>query len=129
MPRSALRLARTPVGLVTVDRPPVETSRLVLEPAARDQVEAFLAGDFRSVKCGDGWPRESAEAGFPPWELSLKLDVEVNWLVTLDGLTIGDCFTQAAPTMEATSKSATALPRRTAAAATEPSSSPGSPAG
>lgn len=84
---------RTPVGLVPVDRPPVATSRLVLEPVPRDQVESFVAGDFRSVNCGDGWPRESTEAGSPPWELSLKLDVEVNWLVTLDGVTIGDCFT------------------------------------
>lgn len=93
MPGTSLRLVRTPVGLVPVERPPLATSRLVLEPVAREQVEAFLADDFRSVKRGDGWPRESTEAGFPPWELSLKLDVEVNWLVTLDGVTIGDCFT------------------------------------
>ena len=90
---STPRLAQTPVGLVPVDRPPIATSRLVLEPVARDQVEAFLAGDFRTVRRGDGWPRESTEAGFPPWELSLKLDVEVNWLVTLEGVAIGDCFT------------------------------------
>jgi RimJ/RimL family protein N-acetyltransferase len=88
-----LRVVRTPVGLVPVDRAPVATSRLVLEPVTRDQVEAFVAGDFRRVLCGDGWPRESKEAGSPPWELSLKLDVEVNWLVTREGTTIGDCFT------------------------------------
>jgi RimJ/RimL family protein N-acetyltransferase len=93
MPRGQLRLVPTPVGLVPVDRPPLATSRLVLEPVARDRVEAFLAGDFRNVKCGDGWPRASTEAGSPPWELSLKLDVEVNWLVTLGGVAIGDCFT------------------------------------
>ena len=93
MPRTSLRLVLTPVGLVPVERPPIATSRLVLEPVARKQVEAFLAGDFRSVRRGDGWPRESTEAGFPPWELSLKVDVEVNWLVTLEGVTIGDCFT------------------------------------
>lgn len=88
-----LRVVRTPVGLVPVDRPPVATSRLVLEPVARDQVESFVAGDFSSVSCGDGWPRERTEAGSPPWELSLKLDVEVNWRVTHEGVTIGDCFT------------------------------------
>ena len=93
MPRTALRLVQTPVGLVPVDRPPIVTSRLVLEPVARDQVEAFLAGDFRSVRRGDGWPRDEAEAGSPPWQLSLKFDVEVIWLVTLEGLVIGDCFT------------------------------------
>ena len=93
MRRNSLGLVRTPVGLVPVGRPPVATPHLVLEPVARDQVEAFLAGDFRSVRRGDGWPRESTEAGSPPWELSLKFDVEVNWLVTLDGVTIGDCFT------------------------------------
>ena len=69
------------------------TARLVLEPVARDQVEAFLAGDFRNVRRGDGWPRDGTEPGSPPWRMSLKHDVEVNWLVTLAGLTIGDCFT------------------------------------
>ncbi|HUQ22300.1 MAG TPA: GNAT family N-acetyltransferase [Gaiellaceae bacterium] len=88
-----LRVVRTPVGLVPVERPPIATPRLVLEPVARDQVEAFVAGDFRGVRCGDDWPRKSAEAGSPPWELSLRLDVEVNWLVTREGATIGDCFT------------------------------------
>ena len=87
------RLARTPVGLVPVERPPIATSRLVLEPVGREQVEAFLAGDFRSVRRGDGWPRDSTEEGLPPWQLSLKHDVEVTWLVTLDGVAIGDCFT------------------------------------
>jgi len=93
MPRSHVRLEPTQVGLVPVDRPRVATQRLVLVPVGRKHIEAFLAGDFRSVRRGDGWPRDSTEAGFPPWELSLKLDVEVNWLVTLDGLAIGDCFT------------------------------------
>jgi [ribosomal protein S5]-alanine N-acetyltransferase len=88
-----MRVLRTPVGQVPVDRPPVATARLVLEPVGRAEVEAFLAGDFCNVTRGDGWPRERTEAGFPPWELSLQADVEVNWLVTLDGVTIGDCFT------------------------------------
>jgi len=51
---TTLRLKQTPVGLVPVDRPPIATSRLVLEPVARDQVEAFLADDFRHVRRGDG---------------------------------------------------------------------------
>ena len=88
-----MRVLRTPVGLVPVDRPQLATSRLVLEPVEHVQVEAFLAGDFSSVRRGDGWPRDRAEEGFPPWDLSLKLGVEVTWLVTLDGLAIGDCFT------------------------------------
>ena len=83
----------TPVGLVPVDRPSIATSRLVLEPVAREQVEALLAGDFRGVRFGDGWPRKAGEAGSPPWQLSLEREVEVNWFVTLDGLVIGDCFT------------------------------------
>jgi RimJ/RimL family protein N-acetyltransferase len=93
MPSGTLRLVPTPVGLVPVDRPSVATSRLVLEPVTRDQVEALLAGDFRNVRCGDGWPRKPGEAGLPPWRLSLERDVEVNWFVALDGLVIGDCFT------------------------------------
>ena len=87
------RLVQTPVGLVPVDRPSIATSRLVLEPVPLDRVEAFLAGDFSSVRRGAGWPREQSEAGSPPWGLSLKHDVEVNWLVTLGGLAIGDAFT------------------------------------
>jgi len=90
---TALRLVRTPVGLVPVGRPSVATSRLVLKPVAREQVESFLAGDFRNVRCGLGWPRQATEAGLPPWRVSLEHEVEVTWLVTLDGLTIGDCFT------------------------------------
>jgi RimJ/RimL family protein N-acetyltransferase len=93
MPRTALRLMRTPVGLVPVGRTPIATPRLVLEPVARERVEAFLAGDFGDVSCGDGWPRETNEAGSPPWQLSLEHDVEVTWLVTLEGMAIGDCFT------------------------------------
>ena len=84
---------RTPVGLVPVHRPSVATSRLVLEPVAREQVEALLAGDFRGVRRGDGWPRQADEPGSPPWQLSLDREVEVNWFVTLNGLVIGDCFT------------------------------------
>jgi RimJ/RimL family protein N-acetyltransferase len=87
------RFLPTPVGLLPVDRPAVATARLVLAPIGQDQVADFLEGDFRSVRRGEGWPREKTEAGFPPWQLSLKLGAEVNWLVTLEGLTIGDCFT------------------------------------
>ncbi len=69
------------------------TSRLALEPVTLDEVATFLAGDFRAVRCGDGWPQEATEVGSPPWRLSLEHDVAVTWLVTLDGLVIGDCFT------------------------------------
>ncbi len=54
---------------------------------------AFLAGDFSSVRPGAGWPVPETTPGSPPWRVSLKYDVEINWLVVLDGLAIGDCFT------------------------------------
>jgi RimJ/RimL family protein N-acetyltransferase len=74
-------------------REPIIAPRLVLEPVSREQVLAFLAGDFSSVRRGAGWPRAETEPGAPPWRISIKYDVEVNWLVLFDGVAIGDCFT------------------------------------
>jgi RimJ/RimL family protein N-acetyltransferase len=65
----------------------------VLEPVSREQVLAFLAGDFSAVHPGAGWPLSETTPGAPPWLMSIKYGVEVNWLVVLDGRAIGDCFT------------------------------------
>jgi RimJ/RimL family protein N-acetyltransferase len=67
--------------------------RVALEPISQEQVERFVAGDLSAVRAGDGWPVDERVSGSPPWALSLKLGLEVNWLVTVDGLVIGDCFT------------------------------------
>ena len=86
-------LVPTPVGRVPGLREPIVGPNLVLEPAPREQVLAFLAGDFSTVRPGSGWPVPETTPGSPPWRVSIKHDVEINWLIVLDGLVIGDCFT------------------------------------
>jgi RimJ/RimL family protein N-acetyltransferase len=91
--RGGRGLVSTPVGRVPSLREPIVGRRLVLEPASRELVLAFLAGDFSAVRPGSGWPVPETTPGSPPWRVSIKHDVEVNWLVVLEGLVIGDCFT------------------------------------
>lgn len=91
--RADRQLVQTGSGRVPAVREPIVGARLVLDPVSREQVAAFLTGDFSSVRAGDGWPLDDTTPGAPPWRLSIKRDVEVNWLVVLDGLAIGDCFT------------------------------------
>jgi RimJ/RimL family protein N-acetyltransferase len=72
---------------------PVEiaTPRLVLVPASRELAEAVVAGDLSVVAHTDGWPHEDTLDG-----LGLALDPDDPspvWLVTLDGVVIGDCGT------------------------------------
>jgi GNAT superfamily N-acetyltransferase len=91
--RGGRSLVPTPVGRVPGLREPIVGPYLVLEPVPRERVLAFLAGDFSTVRPGSGWPVPETTPGAPPWGVSIKHDVEVNWLVVLDGLVIGDCFT------------------------------------
>jgi GNAT superfamily N-acetyltransferase len=91
--RGGRSLVPTPVGRVPGHREPIVGPHLVLEPASKELVLAFLAGDFSAVRPGSGWPVPETTPGSAPWRLSIKYDVEVSWLVVLDGLVIGDCFT------------------------------------
>ena len=88
-----LDLVPTPVGRVPSVRESIVTPHLVLEPVTRELMLAFLAGDFSAVRPGRGWPLPETTPGAPPWHLSIKYGVEVDWLVILDGLVIGECFT------------------------------------
>jgi RimJ/RimL family protein N-acetyltransferase len=81
------------VGRVPRFREPIVARRIVLEPVSQEQVERLLAGDLSAVRPGDGWPLAETVPGSPPWRISLKYGVEVNWLVVLDGVVMGDCFT------------------------------------
>jgi RimJ/RimL family protein N-acetyltransferase len=72
---------------------PVEiaTARLILVPASRELAEAVVAGDLSVVAHADGWPHEDTLDG-----LGLAFDrsaPSLVWLVTLDGVVIGDCGT------------------------------------
>ena len=86
-------LVMTAHGRVPVDREPIRGERVVLLPISNSEVRAFLAGDFSGFRPGVGWPIAETVPGSPPWRLSLKYDVEVNWIVLVDGLVVGDCFT------------------------------------
>jgi RimJ/RimL family protein N-acetyltransferase len=81
------------IGRMPARREPIVAARVVLEPVTREQVERFVVGDFAAVRTGEGWPFDESVPGSPPWRLSLKRAIEVNWLVTIDGVVIGDCFT------------------------------------
>lgn len=86
-------LVATSHGRMPARREPIRGERVVLVPVSHEHVRRFLAGDFSGVRCGEGWPVAESVPGSPPWRLSLKYDIEVNWLVILDGVVIGDCFT------------------------------------
>ena len=86
-------LVPTSHGRIPGSRESIHGERVVLEPVTHDQVRAFLRGDFSGVRPGEGWPLDESVPGSPPWRLSLKYGVEVNWLVLVDGVVIGDCFT------------------------------------
>jgi RimJ/RimL family protein N-acetyltransferase len=86
-------LVPTAKGRMPAVRRPIRGQRVVLEPITHEQVQAFLAGDFSGFRPGEGWPLAETVPGSPPWRVSLKYDIEVNWLVLVDGIVIGDCFT------------------------------------
>lgn len=69
------------------------TDRLTLEPLSEGATAAILAGDFSGIDRGQGWPhadtldglRMSLEHGYP------------GWLVTQNGLCVGDCGVHGPP--------------------------------
>lgn len=67
---------------------PIATSRLVLEPVTRDLAGAIVAGRFTELRRGVGWPHaDTADA----MGMALTTDSGPCWLITLDGVVIGDC--------------------------------------
>jgi RimJ/RimL family protein N-acetyltransferase len=67
------------------------TPRLVLAPVSRELAAAIVGGDLSVVVHADGWPHEDTLDG-----LGMALDGDnpsLVWLVTLDGVVIGDCGT------------------------------------
>ena len=95
-----------------MNREPISTPRLVLVPVAPETAAAIVAGDLTGIAAGSGWPHADTLDG---------LRMGGGWLVTLDGVVIGDCGTHGARATTARSRSATASRSPTAAAATAPS--------
>src|ERR1700744_5687643 len=68
----------------------IETARLVLRPISRALAAAIVAGDLSSVHPGEGWPHTDTAGGL---RRTLEYGGPYGWLVTLDGVAIGDCGT------------------------------------
>ncbi len=47
-----------------------------------------MAGDLSAVCAADGWPHEGTVAGL---RMAIRHGHQPGWLITLDGLVIGDC--------------------------------------
>jgi RimJ/RimL family protein N-acetyltransferase len=72
----------------------IETARLALEPISRSQAESILAGDLSSLRRGAGWPHAETSNGL---RRALENGGPHGWLVTRDGVVIGDCGTHGEP--------------------------------
>ena len=70
---------------------PMRTARLQLVPLTVETGRAVLAGDFSCLETAEGWPHEDTldaiRMAVGPGPRSLV------WLVTLEGVVIGDCGT------------------------------------
>jgi RimJ/RimL family protein N-acetyltransferase len=72
----------------------IATPSLVLEPLSVDAAKAIVAGDASGVRSGRGWPHDDTRDGL---HNALTRGHAPGWLITLDGLVIGDCGTHGDP--------------------------------
>ena len=70
------------------------TARLVLVPVSRELAQAITAGDLSAVTPGEGWPHHDTLGGFG---MALARGHAPGWLVTADGVTVGDCGVHGEP--------------------------------
>jgi GNAT superfamily N-acetyltransferase len=82
------------VRVVSLSPSRIEASRLVLVPVSSELAEAITAGDLSAVNPGEGWPHQGTLDGF---RMALARGHAPGWLVTADGLTIGDCGVHGEP--------------------------------
>jgi RimJ/RimL family protein N-acetyltransferase len=66
----------------------IRTDRLELRPISPETAAAIVNGDLSSLPVGEGWPHEDTKDGLGG--VAHGADA---WLVTLDGVVIGDCGT------------------------------------
>jgi RimJ/RimL family protein N-acetyltransferase len=67
---------------------PLKTARLNLEPISVELARAIVAGDLTGLKPAVGWPHEATRNGVAA---AVKFSQPTAWLITCDGLVIGDC--------------------------------------
>jgi RimJ/RimL family protein N-acetyltransferase len=72
----------------------IDAPRLVLLPVSRELAEAITTGDLSAVHPGEGWPHQGTLDGF---RMALTRGHAPGWLVTVDGLAIGDCGVHGEP--------------------------------
>jgi RimJ/RimL family protein N-acetyltransferase len=66
----------------------IHTERLEFRPVTAETAAAVIAGDLSGLTVGDGWPHDDTRDGLGG--VAHGADA---WLVTLDGVVIGDCGT------------------------------------
>jgi len=72
-------------------REQIKTYRLVLVPLSVENARAILAGDLSVVTHAEGWPHADT---FDALGMAAREDAPwAAWLVTVNGLVIGDCGT------------------------------------
>ena len=76
---------------------PIVTSRLVLVPVTPELARAVVAGDLADISAGPGWPHADTVDAMA---MALAPRAGPAWLVTADGLVIGDCGSYAWPDEE-----------------------------
>ncbi len=72
----------------------IATPSLFLKPLSVDGARAIVAGDLSGVRLGRGWPHPDTVDGL---RIALTRGHAPGWLITLDGLVIGDCGTHGDP--------------------------------
>jgi RimJ/RimL family protein N-acetyltransferase len=72
----------------------ITTPSLVLEPLSVDEARAIVVGDLSGLRPGRGWPHADTVDGL---RVALTRAHSPGWLVTVDGLVIGDCGTHGDP--------------------------------
>ena len=66
----------------------IATPRLVLQPVTIDLARAVVGGLLLDVPCGVGWPHAATADAM---SLALGPDPGPGWVITVDGVAIGDC--------------------------------------
>ena len=64
------------------------TPRLVLEPVTQRFAEAVVTGRLGDVRAGSGWPHEDTADAMA---MAMASDSTPTWVITVDGVVIGDC--------------------------------------
>ncbi len=85
------RLGYRTIGALTATSRPggtIGSERLVLRPLTTAEAARIAAGDVSGWLAGDGWPHDDTRDG-----LGLVASGARGWLITLDGVVIGDCGT------------------------------------